>query len=569
MTKLDPITFAVVQNKFVSIASAMMEIGVRTGVTTFMYEVKDCLFAILDSEAGVIAESHGMFQATLSPAVKNCLAYIPREQLEPGDIVLSNGPAITGNHTSDGVIFIPIFFEGQVFGYATAKSHWQDMGAKSSYPTNAVNIYEEGKRIPPVKLFKKGVFQEDIWGIIKWNSRAPEAVWGDIQALIAGCHYAEKQVIELLKKYGVETINACIREMYDYSERITRLAIDKLPEGTWTAEDYLDSNGADLDKPVKTMVTVTVKGSDITVDLTGSAPQQKSPMNGVWVATVSSVRTTIKSLTTPELPLNEGFNRPIKVVAPPGCIYNVGPDVPCFLCGNIASTIGPLIARALYKVLPEKIPACSGRDVIGNGWFGVDPRSGRYWTTLTPSIIGQGADYVSDGDSYLLGSSQNIPTEILESTFPLFVEKVDLIQDSGGPGKFRGGVGSRLHLRALAPAAFYSFIENSRTPHWGFNGGKPGLKNYVSIQSRTKGDYDLIKTAGESLEKDDRVQVTAGGGGGYGPPLERDIEKVRLDVMNGYVSLDSAIHDYGVFINPATFEVDPEATRILRKYLIT
>ncbi len=568
MAKLDPVTFAVVQNKFVSIATAMMDIGVRTGVTTFMYEVKDCLFGILDSEAGVIAESQGMFQATLGPAVKNCLAYIPGDQMEPDDIILSNGPAITGNHTSDGVIFIPVFFEGRVFGYAVAKSHWQDMGAKSSYPTNAVNIFEEGKRIPPIKLFKKGVFQEDIWNIIRWNSRAPDAVWGDIQALIAGCRYAEKQVIALLKKYGLDTVSACIREMYDYSERITRLAIEKIPDGTWIAEDYLDSNGIDLDKPVKTMVTVTIRESDITVDFTGSAPEQRSPMNGLWVATLSAVRTTIKSLTTPQLPLNEGFNRPIRVIAPPGCIYNAGPAAPCFLCGNIAGSISSLIFRALHKVLPEKIPACSGRDVIGNGWFGVDPRTGRYWTTLTPDYVGQGADFVSDGDSYIMGASQNIPSEIIESTFPLFVEKVDLIKDSGGPGKYRGGVGSRLYLRTLAPAVFYSFIENSTTPHWGFNGGRPGLKNYVSIQSRVKCDYELVKTSGESLETGDRVQVTAGGGGGYGSPLERDIEKVRLDVLNGYVSVDSAIRDYGVFINPDTFEIDREATQILRKYLV-
>jgi N-methylhydantoinase B len=569
MAKVDPVTFAVVQNKFVSLAAAMMEIGVRTGVTTFMYEVKDCLFAILDADAGVIAESDGLFQATLSPAVKNCLAYIPPEQMEPGDIILSNGPAITGNHTSDGVIFAPVFFEGKVVGYASSKSHWQDIGAKSSYPTNASNIFEEGKRIPPIKLYKRGELQEEIWNIIKWNSRAPEAVWGDIQAQIAGCHYAEKGMIELIKKYGLETINSCVLEMYDYSERITRLAIDRIPEGTWTAEDYLDSNGVDLDRPVKTMVTVTVKGSDITIDLTGSAPEQPSPMNGLWVSTLSSVRTTVKSLTTPELPLNEGFNRPIKVIAPPGCIYNAGPAAPCFLCGNIASTIATLINRALYKVLPDHIPACSGRDVIGNGFFGVDSGSGRYWTTLTPSIIGQGADHVSDGDSYLLGSSQNIPTEILESTFPLFVEKVDLIRDSGGAGRFRGGVGSRLHLRALAPASFYSFIENSTTPHWGFNGGRPGLKNYASIQSKSQGEFDLIKTAGISLEKGDRVQVTAGGGGGYGNPLERDVERVRQDVIDGYVSIDSAIRDYGVFISAETFEVDLEATQVLRKYLVT
>ncbi|MBN1188159.1 MAG: hydantoinase B/oxoprolinase family protein [Dehalococcoidales bacterium] len=568
MLELDPITFAVVQKKFVSIANSMMETGVRTAVTTFMYEVRDCLFGILDAEGNAVAESHGLFMGTLSPAVKNCLSYIPGEQMEPGDVVISTGPEITGNHTSDAVVFTPIFYRDKIFGFAATKSHWQDLGAKSSYPSDATNIYEEGKRFPPVRLYKKGRLQSDIWGIIQWNSRAPEHVWGDLQAQIAGCRYGEKQIVELLDKYGADTVNLCILKMYDYSEQITRNAIDKLPEGTFTAEDYLDSNGLDLNKPVKTMVSVTIKGSDITVDLTGSAPEQRGPMNGQWVTTLSAVRTAIKSLTTPELPLNEGFNRPIKVIAPKGTIYNPGPTAPCFLCGNISSTIGVLISRALYKILPEKIPACSGRDVIGNGFYGVDPASGRYWTTLTPCYVGQGADYRSDGDSYIMGPATNIPAEILESSFPMFIEKVALIQDSGGAGKYRGGVGSRLYVKALAPINFYSFIENSTTPHWGFLGGKPGLKNYAAIKSRKAGEFDLIKTSGIKLEPDDRVIVTAGGGGGYGNPLQRDIEMVRLDVMNGYISTDSAIRDYGVFINPDTFEVDWEATQILRKYLV-
>jgi N-methylhydantoinase B len=576
MPMLDPITFAVVRNKLISIANGMQETGFRTGVTTFMYEIMDCSFAILDAEAGVIAQSSQgilLFLGSLGPSVKNCLEVVGKENIEPGDVVVSTVPDITGSHTSDAVLFAPVFFEDKIFGYAATKAHWLDLGAKNTYPVDAINIFEEGLRIPPLKIYKRGKLQSEVWEIIKWNSRAPEQVWGDMQAQIAGCHYAEKQIGELLSKYGMETIDAIIREMYDYSERVTRLAIEKMPDGTWTAEDYIDNNGIDLDQPILIKATVTIKGSDMTIDLSESDSEQRGPMNGLWVTTLSAARSAVKALTNPKLPANEGFNRPVQVIAPQGCVYNANPGVPSFLCGNVAQTILELVNRALYKVLLERIPACSGGDVVGNGFFGIDPKTGNYWGTITPSIIGQGADFFSDGDSYVMfqaaGASQNIPSEILESTFPLFVEEVELIQDSGGAGKQRGGLGSRLQIRLLAPAMFYSFIEKGKTPHWGFDGGKAGLRNYALIQSKDKGEFEILKTSGVQLTEGDQVIVTAGGGGGYGDPLERDIEEVRWDVINGYVSIEQAKKDYGVAIDPKTFVVDVIATQRLRDGLLT
>lgn len=574
MPEVDPITFAVVRNKLISIANGMQETGFRTGVTTFMYEIMDCSFAILDADAGVIAQSHGMllFLGSLGPAVENCLNAISKENIDPGDVIISTVPEITGSHTSDAILFTPIFFGKKIFGYAATKAHWLDLGAKNTYPVDATNIYEEGLRIPPLKLYKQGNLQSEIWGIIESNSRAPDQVWGDMQAQIAGCRFAEKQVTEVLHKYGIETVDEIIKKMYDYSERITRLAIEKMPDGTWTAEDYIDSNGIDLDKPILTKVKVTINGSDITIDLSGSDPEQRGPMNGLWVTTLSAARSAVKALTNPKLPANEGFNRPVKVIAPKGCVYNASPAVPSFLCGNVAQTILELVNRALHEVLPEKIPACSGGDVIGNGFFGIDPETGNYWGTITPSIIGHGADFASDGDSYVMfhsaGASQNIPSEILESTFPLFVEKVELIQDSGGAGKHRGGLGSSLQLRLLAPATFYSFIEKSKTPHWGFNGAKDGLRNFASIKPKERGELEVLKTSGVELAEDDRVIVTAGGGGGYGNPRERDTEEVRWDIINGYVSVERAQQEYGVVIDPDTFEVDDKATEALRSDLL-
>lgn len=556
MNSVDPITFAVVRNKLISIANGMQETGFRTGVTTFMYEIMDCSFAILDDEAGVIAQSHGMllFLGSLGPAVQNCLDIINPHTMAPGDVIISTVPEITGSHTSDAVLFTPIFFREKLFGYATTKSHWLDLGAKNTYPADAVNIYEEGLRIPPVKLYRQGTLNDDIWNIIRSNSRAPEQVWGDMQAQIAGCHYAERQVGDLLNKYGYDTVRTIVNEMYDHAERMTRLAIENIPDGSWTAEDYIDSNGIDLDKPILTRVTVTVKGSDITIDFSGSDPEQPGPTNGLWVTTLSAARSAVKALTNPTLPANEGFNRPIEVIAPLGCIYNASPATPTFLCGNVAQTILELVNRALYRQLPERIPACSGGDVIGNGFFGTYPENGRYWSTISPSIIGHGADYCSDGDSYLMfhsaGASQNIPTEIMESTFPMFVEEVELIPDSGGAGKYRGGLGSRIQVRLLAPATFYSFIEKGKSPHWGLNGGKNGLRNFALIQRADNGEFEIFKTSGIPLSEGDRVTVTAGGGGGYGDPQERAPEAIRSDIRNGYITIETARRDYGVDIEP-------------------
>ncbi len=570
MAKIDPITFAVVRNKFISIANAMQETALRSGVTTFMYEIMDCSFSILDANADVVAQSHGMliFLGSLSPAVKNCLDIMGKDNVEPGDVIISNVPDITGTHTSDAILFTPIFYREKIFGFAATKAHWIDLGAKSTYPSDAASIYEEGLRIPPTKIYRKNVFQNDIWEIIKYNSRAPELVLGDMQAQIAGCRLAEKQVSELLNKYGVETVNEIIREMYDYSENITRMAIRKMPEGTWSAEDFMDNNGIEMDKPIRTKVVITVKDGTITIDLSGSDTEQPGPMNGLWVTTLSATRSAVKAITNPTLPANEGFNRPITVIAPKGTIFNAGPTAPSFLSASVSEAIFELINRALYKVLPERIPACSGGDVVGSGLFGVDTKTGKYWGTITPSIIGHGADYKSDGDSYLMfhsaGASQNIPTEIMESTFPVHVEKAEFIPDSGGAGKHRGGLGSQLRLRLLAPAAFYAFIEKGKSPHWGFEGGKEGLRNYALIESKDKGTFEVLKSSGVPLNAGDMVTVVAGGGGGYGNPYERPPEDVQKDVVNGYVTITEAREQYGVAINPGDLKVDFEATQKLR-----
>ncbi len=574
MAKVDPVTFAVVQNKLLSAANGMLDVASSSGVSSFIGQVRDCSFAILDEDAGIIAQSIGilLFLGSLGPGTKNCIDAIGKENIEADDVIISNLPDITGSHSSDAILFTPIFYRDKIFGYASTKAHWQDMGAKNTYPVDATNIYEEGLRIPPVKLFKKGILQKEILDIIRWNSRAPDQVWGDIQAQIAGCRYAENRVREILDQYGLELIQDIIHEMYDYSERMTRLAIEKISDGVWTAEDIIDNNGIELEKPVKIKVTVTVQGSDITVDFSGSDPEQKGPMNGLWVTTLSAARMSIKALTTPHLTANEGCNRPVKVIAPRGCVFNAGPTAPSFLCGDVASTILELINKAMWQSVRDKVPACSGGSVCGGGFYGLDPKTGKQWATLSSPAIGQGGDHFGDGDSFSghhsIGGGAGANFEMFEASFPLFIESFELIRDSGGPGKHRGGLGMQLNVRVLQPATLFRFIEKSRAEHFGLDGGKPGLRNYALLQSADKGDLEVLKIAGLELQPGDRVVATGGGGGGYGNPAERSPEAVLKDVINGYVSIESARLDYRVVIDPCTLQIDSPATQVLRSEVV-
>lgn len=573
MKNLDPVTMAVVRNNLISVANGMQETAFRCAVTTYLYEIMDCSFSLLDDDAGVIAQAHGMllFLGSLGPAVKNCIDFMGKDNFSPGDIIVAAHPDITGAHTSDALVFSPIFYKKKLFGFAATKTHWLDLGAKDAFPTNSTSAFEEGLRIPPVKIYRKGELQGDIWNIIKSNSRTPDMVWGDMQAQIAGCRFAERGVTELLDRYGEITVRACIEEMYNYSERMIRQAIEKIPDGTYEAEDYMDDNGIDLDTPLYVRATITVDGSDMTIDLSGSAPEQPGPVNGLLITTLSAARVSVKALTVPDLPGNEGFNRPIRVIAPEGSVFNSTPGKPSFLYAWVCQTVMDLVNKALHKVLPEKVPALSGGDVVCEGFAGMDRETGRYWGCITPVVIGQGGDFISDGESFLYplqaGACKNTPAEILESTFPLVVDRCELIPDSGGPGRHRGGVGSRTDFRLTAPGLFYATIEKGKTPHWGIFGGKEGLRNYALVHSKRDGEFEVLKNPAVFLDANDSVSVIAGGGGGYGDPLERDPGAVQRDVVEGYVTIERARSDYGVVISPGTLEIDTRATAELRKTL--
>lgn len=570
MSKVHPTTLAVVQNNLISTAREMARTMIRCAFTPLIYEVLDFCCGIVDADTRDVAQAPGLatFLGTLAPSVRKCLDIIGEDNLEPGDVIIAANPVITGAHPPDAIMFSPIFYEGTVFAYAANKAHSVDLGAKDVFPSDSTDIFQEGLQIPPVKLYKNGKVQPEIREFIKWNSRTPDLVWGDIQARVAACRVAEKRIAKLLDKYGRECISACIQEMYDYGERMTRAAIENIPDGTWTAEDYLDSNGVDKDKPVKMKVQVTVHGSDVTVDFTGSDEQQKGPVNCPFISTRALAIFVLKCVTTPGLPVNEGCHRPLKIVAAQNSIFNPGPLAPTTMYGWPVTQGVEVIAKALHPALPKRIPAASGADVIYVPIFGISRETGKFWAHLAPGLIGHGASFSSDGENALMndaeGAPRNIPIEVLEAREPILIEKYELEQDSGGAGEYRGGLGYRQVKKLLEPASMISCIDRVKFPHWGLNGGKSGGRNYVIVQSKMKGEFEVLKTPAIELDEGSKIVIGAGGGGGYGDPLKRSLEAVRLDVMNGYVSLGKAKEDYGVVINPDDFAIDIEATKRLR-----
>jgi N-methylhydantoinase B len=571
-TAVDPITLAVVHNALTTAAREMRDTIQRTSFAPVIYEDRDFACGLLDADGATLAEAPGLtaFMGTLSPCWRRCLETIDRSELAAGDVVIVALPDYTGSHPADMALFAPIFHGDRIFGFTASKAHLIDVGAKDPYPTDSTDAFQEGLRLPPVKLYRRGVLNEEIGGIIRVNSRAPEVIWGDIHAQIAAFRVGERACQRLLDKYGFEVVTGCIAEMYDHAERMARAAIRTMPAGTWSAEDHLDDNGVERGKPVPVKVSVTIdpEAAEITFDYTGSAAQQVGPTNAPVVGTISISRMMGKILTTPVAPANEGSFRPIKVIAPAGSIFNAGSTAPTNLYGWPEMNAVEAVIKALGGVFPDKLPAGSGGDLCGVLRYGFYPDTGKMWYEANIDGVGQGASAIADGESAMVhiseACSRNLPVEIEETKDPVIVERYELIADSGGPGRFRGGLGVRRDYRLHAPARIISVLERCTSPHWGVAGGRPGARNYGVLESSIHGQVEITKTPDMPMADGDLISIRTGGGGGYGDPFERDPEAVRRDVIDGYVSIEAARGEYGVAIEPGSFATDQEATTEMR-----
>jgi N-methylhydantoinase B len=565
---VDAVTIEVVRNYMQSAARQMRNVLVRASCNPVIYEIIDFSQALYNSRADLIAEGPGLphFMGTLRFAIQNVMRYVGEANVEEGDVLLCTYPYWTGSHSQDATVIRPIFVDGRIFGYAASKAHWMDIGAKDIYGTDTTDIWQEGLQIYGAKVRKAGVPNRDITEIIRANSRLPDSVLGDLNAQIAACDLGARRMVELVAKYGAGTVDAAFDAILDHGERITRQAIREAPDGEWSASGALDNNGL-TSEPVPIRVTVRIQGDELTVDTTGSAHQQAGPTNSPFPATVAFSRLAVKRLMLPGYDANEGCFRPLQVVAPAGTIFNANPPAPVFQYGQHAAIMGELIMIALAQAMPERVVARSGGSECAFLFSGTDPQRGEYFAGADIDGVGQGASGDADGESALIvyfgGDARNLPIEVLESRFPIQTLKYELRQDSGGAGRFRGGLGVVKIWKPLVDLRCITVVEQTKCPPTGLFGGRDGAPNIMVMNAHTPHESRQGKQSGNTMRADGEWHLHSAGGGGWGAPEERDPQAVLDDVIKGFVSQESAERDYGVVLRTRgrKLVIDAAATR--------
>lgn len=565
---VDPITLEVVRNALVAIVVEMTDNLIRTAYSPIAAEIKDFSIGLLDADGNSIAQAPNgvpMFCADLNSPIKKGLLLFRDEGFQPGDIILSNDTETNGQHVNNMVVYSPIFASGELVAFAAVRSHWTDVGGMSvgSTPTHGRDIFSEGFQIPFAKAYRAGVPDEGIMRIIRANTRFPELVMGDMRAQISACRLGERRFIELAGRYGAAVVAACIHRIWDEAEIVARRAVEKIPDGVYISCCELDSDGIDLERPIPLKVKVIVAGSDMTIDFSEMSPQVAGPYNSRAAETIA--RVGFKYVATPDLPTSEGAFRNLKIVCPEGTILSAHPTAPmAWFNMAVVSTID-LILRALHPAMPERITAGNSDNISFGAMTGVDMRTGKLFQTFVPYIGGWGARPDGDGTSAVVslvqGDVRFMPAEVQETVDPIRVREFGLRTNSGGAGRHRGGLGIVLGREVLTDCSYHGRFERTVNPPWGLAGGKPAAVTRTLIRRRDGEELvPPLKCEDFHLAAGDVEYVYSAGGGGYGDPAERDPERVRRDVLNGYVSREAAELVYGVVLDPLALTVDTVAT---------
>lgn len=563
---VDASTVEVVRNYLSSAAGEMQRTLIRTAYNTIVYEILDFGISLYDRRLQLVADSPGlaMFLGANDYAIRKGVAYVGAENLDPGDILIMNYPYWSGSHTLDVCLFAPVFLDDHIIGYATCRIHWLDLGQKDpGYVLDSTDMHQEGLIFPGTKVWKRGEPDEEILELIRFNSRIPDKVIGDLHAQVATINTGRRRLRELYRKYGEEVVEASIARINDHGEEVARRAVAELPDGSWTAVDYAD--GFDREEPIRMQVTVTIEGEEFTVDFSGSEDEVGEPLNIPFGDTESAAKLCFKAVTTPHEASNAGQYRPLRVEAPEGTLFHAVYPAPTFTLWP-AILVVDVIFKALAQALPDRVPASSGGDVCDIMLYGVNPDTGKMFVEANNEGVGWGASEGRDGPNALMHLSEtmvkNIPVEVFESKAPVRFDRLELRQDSGGAGAYRGGLGIRRDFRFTHPCGALSIVQKTKTDGWGLEGGGPGARNAVVLYPGTEREEWTGMMRGD-FEPGDVVSNRSGGGGGWGDPRDRDPAAVREDVIDGYVSRQAAREVYGVALDDA-LEIDREATRALR-----
>lgn len=557
----DVFSVEVIRHLLVAAAREMMINVKRAAYSPSIHEIQDVCVGLVDRNGGMLACAPGlpMFLADIGEVVRDGFAVLGEDVFEPGDVYISNDPFTIGTHVNNVAAYSPIFHDGELLGFAVVRGHMVDMGGSvpGSRSSRLTEIYQEGLRMRQLRLYSCGEPAADIHRLIADNTRMPEAVLGDLRAQVAACRTGERRVAALVERYGTETFRRAGRAILEHGERLARSAVRDIPDGVYHASAFLDDDGVELGKTVPIRVEVRVDGEEMAIDFSDFAEQTRGSINTGPAGAVAIARNAFKCLTTPHEPVNEGHFAPLQVVAPPGKVISAEPPAACGWWARTTSTTIDAIFRALSPALPDAIPAGHFGDIPMCLISGTD-RRGRRFVFFEPVPGGHGGRPHEDGVSATVcfheGDTPDVPVEIQESMLPILVEESTLDPDSAGPGRHRGGLGYRRTFRLLSEAATMQVnIDRHRCAPWGLNGGRDAKPNRAHIQAAPGAEWELVLKRDEiRLGPDARVRLVGGGGGGWGDPLQRSVERVAADVAAGYVSPEVARLDYGVEVDTAT-----------------
>lgn len=567
-SKVDPITLEIVRSGLVLAAQQVNARIIRSATSIVIRESEDCSAALFDEQGRLIAET-----ATIPihlNAIGTCLRtiidhYIPLDQWNEGDVIVTNDPyagtgSLSSHHTNDTLVYAPIFWNGKMVAISALAVHHLDVGGMEMGTRGwSVEIQQEGIRLPPVKIARGGVVDEQIVTIFANNSRLGDELDSDLRAQISSITLAKIDIARMFDRYGEETMRGCFQELIDYSERRTREEISKLRDGVYRHETLILEDGSQ-GGPYKLAVKVTVDGDELEIDFTGTDRQIAGPINAPLSATYAATNYVMRCVTDPTIPNTEGSRAPIRIIAEPGSLVNCARPAACNQRMVVSHSVVDLVFRAIQDAAPERTMGES----VGccyNELMATDIMTGdqMFWGEAVPG--GMGATSVMDGANSLschITNTRQAPVEMTEMSRPVFYLRREFADDSGGPGKNRGGLGivQSYEIRVDHPKLSHT-AQKTKIPPQGALGGGAGKSGTWFINKDAANERELANALGglDYLVKGDVVTLTTAGGGGYGNPMERDVEKVLEDVREGFVSVESALTNYGVRVDAKTLDL--------------
>ena len=567
---IDPVTLEVIWNRFLSVANEQQDALIRTAFSTIVRESQDLACGMFDTKGRMMAQSlsgtPGHINA-MATSMKHFLAAFPPDRLAPGDVLITNDPWQTAGQINDITITTPVFRSGRLVALFANTCHSADIGGRI-LSAEAREVFEEGLRIPIMKLFERGEPNRVLMQIVRANVRQPDEVIGDFYAQSACNDAGGRALLEMMEEFELDSIDAVADEIIDRSEAAVRAEIAKLPSGQWRNETWSDG----FEEPIVIRCALRVAGDEIFIDFSGSSPQSTRGINVVLNYTHAYASFAIKAAICPDVPHNEGSFRPVHVSAPPGSILNALDPAPVASRQVIGHFIPSAIFAALSGAMPGRLMAPGADPIWLSVWRGQNPP----FTLTLFQVGGTGARPSKDGLNAVGFPSgvAGVPAEVIESLSPVVLRRRQLRPDSGGAGKWRGGLGqlTEFSRRGEGKWSVSSIADRTVYPAPGLLGGHAGAAGEVSLGDGTR----LHAKALVDLKQGDLVHVNLPGGGGYGDPRERDVEKVRWDVIEGYITANEAEHKYGVAVRytgrpddlvklPAKWTIDAEKTAELRR----